>query len=218
MKKVDMSKNKAPIKQTLRFAGIVLLLVVVIIAIYIALTPNMIQPRDVQTDGIPGDSKPATTQESDDNPFETDKTFLRRETENEQSAILAIDINADYTYVIKERITGDILSKGMWNYDTDTKKITMTQTDGYPIYNTFKVDIIGSEDTKTQISKMNKAPAVKIISVANNTTDETAQYLYKLTYIAEESNNVQFNLLTNGDVFEQEEKIDTEPKIEIDQV
>ena len=159
----------------------------------------------------------APSERETDNPFVQTMRFVR-ENNIESSAMLEIKIEPDGQYSLKECISGDILSKGMWSYDANTMLITLTDVGAYPLSNIFKVDVYNQKESDREIDKEN-------IRLDNSDTDYNISMLssperiidpsilevkYQLTFIAENSTNLKYDLLANGDVFIQQTNFNPE--------
>lgn len=145
------------------------------------------QPKVSQEQTLPSENPIIKEQpETTPNPFIETMVFRREQTVAENSAVLEIKIDNDGQYHIKECITGDIISKGVWVYTTETQKIALTQVGDYPMQNIFLV---------RQSAKCTSEESVQL-----NNTDTTIS-TWELVFISAESTNVKYDLLMDGDVF-----------------
>ena len=73
-------------------------------------------------------------------PFSETKNFERTNAVSTNTAILTIQTTEDGQYQIKECITGEIVSKGVWTFDADSSKVTLTHVGTFPMSNVFLVE------------------------------------------------------------------------------
>lgn len=72
--------------------------------------------------------------------FNENMTFERVYSTSNASAIIALQTEANGEYQIKECISGEILSKGILQYDNTAEKLTLTHIGTYPMSNVFAVE------------------------------------------------------------------------------
>lgn len=150
---------------------------------------------------MPSESQDSTTKSV--NPFTEEMTFERRDTVNQNSAYLEIKIDPNGEYKIKECISGEIVSKGVWIFDEETSKVTLTHIGNYPMSNVFILAPYTDDarEIDAEIRMDGSDVDVHLTSSQNND-------LLQLTFVLSESTNVQYELLADGDVFIQKaEKI-----------
>ena len=114
------------------------------------------------------------------NPFTKPMAFERITPNAQGTALLEIKIEPDAQYRIKELISGEILSRGVWQFDDTTSTITLTHVGDYPMINVFKVD-----------------------PYLTDAASDTQGTQWQLTFVLSESTNLRYEILADGDVFTQ---------------
>ena len=142
------------------------------------------------------------------NPFSESRQFIREDADNTKKAIIEIKTSPNGEYYIKESITGDIVSKGVWQYNHTTSRLTLTHIGDFPMSNVFRV-VLPGEDDKTENIQLSADIFLSQLS-AGKTSDT-----YKLIFMANESTNVRYDLLTDGDVFIEQDYPDINEKTKL---
>lgn len=114
------------------------------------------------------------------NPFTKPMAFERTTPNAQGTALLEIKIEPDAQYRIKELISGEILSQGVWQFDETNSTIMLTHVGHYPMSNVFKVEPCEGDENA-----------------------ETNDVQWQLTFILSESTNLRYEILADGDVFTQ---------------
>ena len=160
----------------------------------------------IPTETLPVETAPNEQKSAIDNPFTKTMSFKRTTTASGNSAILEIKVETDGNYVLKECITGEIISKGIWAYDEDSAHLTLTEVGAYPYINVFKLEEYQeSEDiTTAQIKFDNTEYNVETLSNLANPTNFKPKY--QLAFVTESSTNIKYELLNKYDVFIEQEQ------------
>ena len=151
------------------------------------------------------ETAPSETETGIINPFIKTMAFKRLTTTSGNSAILEIKVEPTGEYVIKECITGEIVSRGIWSYAEDTALLTLTEVGSYPYINIFRLEKYQENNTsfEEQIRLGDNETSVDMLS--SNSADFTPEY--QLAFITESSTNIKYELLNKYDIFvEQEQK------------
>lgn len=140
------------------------------------------------------------------NPFTETISFKRTTTLSGNTAILEIKVDPKGDYTIKECITGEIVSKGVWSYSDETAELALTEVGSYPYYNIFRLEEYQKSEDSVMDSIQLSNREDHFDTLSNLTNPNGFEPTYQLAFVTEGSTNIKYELLNAGDVFIEQEK------------
>lgn len=171
-------------------------------------------PTEVNTEATTDSPLAEAVADGAFNPYIMPMTFTRTKTILESSAMMEITTAPDGQFRMKEMITGDILSQGIWSYDDESQHLTLTHIGTYPMSNVFLVQKLGEEipsDEEITSEDLHDIEIYRDVQLNNDTIINASQQeaqpaeeiQWQLVFLASESTNLKFGLLGDKDVFTQ---------------